>query len=152
MTDCPFCDALVVQHTFLESAHFRAIVNIAPVLPGHSLIVPKHHVESLLALDDDDTAEMVALSRRAIPVLMRVYHADGFDWTIQESEAAGQSVPHLHLHLIPRRRGDLPDPGDWYPRLIEHNQQPRLTHEAMRQIADQLRQANEQTKGPRAPA
>ena len=149
---CPFCAPEAADITFMESYRFRAVVNVAPILPGHSLIIPKRHVASLLGLSDDEVVEMVELSRRAVALLMRFYGSAGFDWTIQESEAAGQSVPHLHLHLIPRRRGDLPDPGDWYPRLIEHNQQPRLTHEAMRQIADQLRQANEQTKGPRAPA
>ena len=136
---CPFCAPAVADITFMESGRFRAIVNVAPILPGHSLIIPKRHVESLLELSDDEAAEMVKLSRRAVALLMRFYGSDGFDWTIQESEAAGQSVPHLHLHLIPRTRGDVPDPGDWYTRLIEFRERPRLTHDEMRRIAEQLR-------------
>jgi bis(5'-adenosyl)-triphosphatase len=139
--ECPFCTSTIDDITFLESDGFRAIVNVAPILPGHSLIIPKRHVERLLELSDDEVAEMVKLSRRAIALLMRFYGSDGFDWTIQESEAAGQSVPHLHLHLIPRSRGDLPDPGDWYARLIEVQSRPRLTHHEMARQAHRLRDA-----------
>ncbi len=139
MADCPFCADAVADIAFLESPRFRAIVNAAPVLPGHSLVIPQRHIESLLALSDEEVAEMVNLSRRAAGLLTRVYGAEGFDWTIQESEAAGQSVPHLHLHLIPRRKGDLPDPGDWYHRLIEYEGRPRLTHGEMRRLAEILR-------------
>ncbi|HKZ85432.1 MAG TPA: HIT family protein [Anaerolineae bacterium] len=138
---CPFCAPVVADITFMESDRFRAVVNVAPILPGHSLIIPKRHVESLLDLGDDEVAEMVKLSRPAIALLMRFYGSDGFDWTIQESEAAGQSVPHLHLHLIPRTRGDLPDPGDWYARLIEVQGRPRLTHHEMARQAYRLRDA-----------
>ncbi len=139
MTECPFCAASAADVSFMESPRFRAVVNAAPILPGHSLVVPKRHVESLLALSDEEVAEMVNLSRRATARLTQVYASDGFDWTIQESQAAGQSVPHLHLHLIPRTRGDLPDPGDWYPRLIEYRNRTRLTLDEMRDIARRLR-------------
>lgn len=141
MSECPFCAEPIADATFMESPRFRAAVNIAPILPGHSLILPKRHVESLLALSEDELVEMVSLSRRAIAALMRHYRSDGFDWTIQESEPAGQSVPHLHLHLIPRRSGDLPDPGDWYPHLIEFRDRPRLTQDEMKHAAQMLRQA-----------
>jgi len=135
---CPFCVPTVAGISFLESDRFRAIVNVAPILPGHSLVIPKRHVESLLELSDDEVTEMVRLSRRAVALLTRFYASDGFDWTIQESEAAGQSVPHLHLHLIPRTRGDLPDSGDWYSRLIELDERPRLTQDEMERLAMQL--------------
>lgn len=141
MSECPFCAASIAEVTFMASPAFRAIVNIAPILPGHSLVIPKRHVESLLELGDEEVAEMVNLSRRAVALLMDVYRSDGFDWTIQESEAAGQSVPHLHLHLIPRRRGDLPNPGDWYSRLIEYQGRPRLTWDEMTRLAQTLREA-----------
>ena len=57
-------------------------------------------------------------ARRTTRVLARAFAADGFDWSIQDGVSAGQTVPHLHLHVIPRRAGDLPDPGDWYPALM----------------------------------
>ena len=141
MSDCPFCAATVAEISFIESPHFRGVVNIAPILAGHSLIIPKRHVESLLALNDDEVVEMVQLSRRAATLLMRIFAADGFDWTIQESKAAGQSVAHMHLHLIPRTHGDLPDPGDWYARLIDYQDRPHLPHAEMARIAQRLRDA-----------
>jgi bis(5'-adenosyl)-triphosphatase len=140
MIDCPFCDATIAEISFIESPRFRGIVNIAPILPGHSLIIPKRHIESVLALEDDEVVEMVQLSRRAAVRLMRAFESDGFDWTLQESEAAGQSVPHLHLHVIPRTHGDLPDPGDWYPRLIEYEARPRLSRAEMTRMAARLRE------------
>jgi len=139
MDECPFCADGVADISFLESPRFRVIVNAAPILPGHSLVIPRRHVEGLLSLSDDEVAEMVGLSRLAVARLMRAYGADGFDWTIQESEPAGQSVSHLHLHLIPRTRGDLPDPGDWYSRLIEFRGRPRLTPAEIVKLAAQLR-------------
>lgn len=138
MSKCPFCAASIIEISFVESRHFCAIVNIAPILPGHSLIIPKRHVKSLLALDEHEVAEMVNLSRKAISLLMHEFKSEGFDWTIQEGEAAGQSVPHLHLHLIPRKHGDLPNAGDWYPRLIDNRDRPRLSHPEMKRIAQRL--------------
>lgn len=62
---------------------------------------------------------MMTFSRNITKMLLELFKSSGFDWTIQEGEDAGQSVPHLHLHLIPRKSNDLPQPGDWYPLLRE---------------------------------
>lgn len=51
-----------------------------------------------------------------------MFSTDAFDWAIQEKEAAGQSVAHLHMHVLPRKIGDLPDPGDWYQALEKSHQ------------------------------
>ena len=76
------------------------------------------------------------------------YGADGFDWTIQGGESAGQTVDHLHLHVIPRKRGDLPSPGDWYPRLraseseaIDSELRPHLTDTELLDAVLRLRDA-----------
>jgi bis(5'-adenosyl)-triphosphatase len=117
--DCPFCNINTDKTEFAESEHFRAIYNIAPILPGHSLIIPKSHVTSLLDLDEADISEMVSFSLQCVKMLQKAFNATGFNWTIQEGEEAGQTVRHLHLHLIPRKRNDLPHPGDWYPKLLQ---------------------------------
>lgn len=117
--DCPFCNINTDKIEFDESENFRAIYNIAPILPGHSLIIPKTHVTSLLDLGSDDIAEMVIFSQKCVKLLQKVFNTTGFNWTIQEGEEAGQTIRHLHLHLIPRKREDLPHPGDWYPKLLE---------------------------------
>lgn len=117
--DCPFCEPNVLDSTFLESKFFRAMYNIAPILPGHSLVVPKRHITSIMDLDADESAEIIHFSKNVVRLLLKAFDASGFDWTIQEGNDAGQTVEHLHLHLIPRKPKDLPNPGDWYPMLMK---------------------------------
>ena len=142
---CPFCPPNVDKVKFAESKHFVAVYNIAPILPGHSLIVPKRHVSSVLHLSEGELCEMMLFSRRVIEILKVAFKAMAFDWTIQDGEAAGQTVPHFHLHLIPRRYNDLPQPGDWYPKLresqvqiIDSEQRDKLSPQEMQQIIANL--------------
>ena len=91
---------------------------------------------------------MMVFSRAVVKTLLKAFGGRAFDWTIQEGVEAGQSVAHLHLHLIPRKAADLPEPGDWYPRLmdslnidaIDSGRQPRLSAEEMKQIVEHLRE------------
>ncbi len=109
--ECPFCSTTVQQSAFRADDRFLAIYNISPVLPGHSLILPRAHVQSLLDLADADLAAFVLFARRITRIVSRAFAGDGFDWTVQDGRSAGQSVPHLHLHIIPRHSGDLPRAG-----------------------------------------
>ncbi len=115
--NCPFCNEKVLDTAFMESENFLVIYNNAPILPGHSLVIPKNHIESLLELDQTELFEFTQLSIKAAKVILKVFKADSFNWTIQEKPAAGQTIPHLHLHIFPRHDNDLPNPGDWYPIL-----------------------------------
>ncbi|MFO1113053.1 MAG: HIT family protein [Rhodospirillales bacterium] len=142
---CAFC-AVADTAAFMADGRFLALHNIAPVLPGHSLVIPRRHVASLLELDDDDLAAMMLFARRTTRLLARVFAGDGFDWTVQDGAAAGQTVPHLHLHVIPRHAGDLPNPGDWYPKLmaseaaaIDSRIRPRLSPAEYVGITERLR-------------
>jgi bis(5'-adenosyl)-triphosphatase len=144
--ECPFCNPSRERGTFAQSGDFIAIYNVAPILPGHSLVIPKWHVSSLLDLSDAEIAEMVRFSRVVVRNLMRIFGASGFNWTVQEGEEAGQTIPHLHLHLIPRSAGDLPEPGDWYPRLkkseeevIDSSARGQLTDDEIKRVASQIR-------------
>lgn len=143
---CPFCGAAAVAAAFAGNERFLALYNIAPVLPGHALVVPRRHVQSLLDLADDELAQFAIFARRVTRLLSRAFSADGFDWTVQDGAAAGQTVPHLHLHVIPRHSGDLPEPGDWYPALmasetaqIDSRTRPRLTPAEHSQVTAYLR-------------
>jgi bis(5'-adenosyl)-triphosphatase len=145
---CPFCEPNVDAATFAGSEHFRAVYDISPILPGHSLVTPKRHVTSLMDLSEPELGEMMVFSRQVLKVLLLAFQGQGFDWTIQEGKVAGQSVPHLHLHLLPRKENDLPQPGDWYPLLrdslngdvIDSEKRPRLGREEMGRIVRHLRQ------------
>jgi bis(5'-adenosyl)-triphosphatase len=143
---CPFCREEVQAGHFAASANFLAIYNLAPILPGHSLIVPRRHLVSLLELGDQELCELTLFSRNIVKVLQQAFGSRSFDWTLQEGPAAGQTVPHLHLHLIPRVQGDLPEPGDWYPlleqsevQIIDSASRPKLGEHDMRRIVSRLR-------------
>jgi bis(5'-adenosyl)-triphosphatase len=157
--NCPFCDISVEAATFAETEAFRAIYNLAPLLPGHSLVVPKGHITSLMDLTDAEIGALMVFSRQVTQVLLQAFHSEGFDWTLQEGEPAGQSVPHLHLHLIPRQSGDLPQPGDWYPALmdslnidaIDSEKRSRLSPAEMQRIVEHLRQVWQGNHPPTVP-
>ncbi len=138
---CPFCDHNIKSSVFYRQGNTLAIYNIAPVLPGHSLIIPEKHLTSLLDLNQEEMLEFFSTARKALQILMKVFHTDAFDWSVQEKPEAGQTVEHLHLHIVPRLKGDLKQPGDWYP-LIQHNDteiidslnRKRISREDMQQI------------------
>lgn len=144
--NCPFCSARVKNSTFTESENFRAIYNIAPILPGHSLIVPKQHITSLLDLNEAELCELMVFGRDIVTILLQAFNVKAFNWTIQEGEEAGQTISHLHLHLIPRKPNDFPQPGDWYPKLlkreaemIDSESRPQLTPEEMKNMVSHIR-------------
>ena len=145
-SSCPFCDKSVQSSVFLSRGNFMAIYNIAPVLPGHSLVIPKTHLTSILELNNEESFEFFNTARKTIHILMKAFNTDAFDWSIQEKPEAGQTIEHLHLHLVPRMKGDLKHPGDWYP-LIHHNDDEiidsinrfQLNKNAMQQIVDELK-------------
>jgi bis(5'-adenosyl)-triphosphatase len=146
--DCPFCSPVVEKVTFAESKNFLGIYNRSPILPGHSMVIPREHVQTILELSNDDVSEMATFARSLMRPLMRLFKATGFNWTIQQSEEGGQTVPHLHLHLIPRSKGDLPNPGDWYPllqksgvQLIDSDKRPMHSVEELEAIARKIRGA-----------
>lgn len=146
--NCPFCLEDIDEITFMESDNFRVIYNYSPIVPGHSLVIPKSHIESLLDIGGDKLNELVSLSIKAARFLTKAFKSDSFNWTVQEKAAAGQSVSHLHLHIIPRHDGDLPQPGDWYPRLqasehesdhVDSQGRPKYDRKQVVDIAFQLR-------------
>jgi bis(5'-adenosyl)-triphosphatase len=151
--NCPFCNINTNSTQFAESANFRAIYNIAPILPGHSLIIPKGHATSLLDLSEAEICEMVNFSQKCVRILRKAFHTTGFDWTIQEGEEAGQTIKHLHLHLIPRKRNDLPNPGDWYPKLlqseseaIDSKQRHKLSEDQVSKVVALIKSVAEEIK------
>ncbi|MGN6248030.1 MAG: HIT family protein [Ginsengibacter sp.] len=145
VNNCPFCKKTKADY-FLESENFAAIYNISPIVPGHSLIIPKKHVESLFDLSKEELAEFMLLGRNTAKLINHFFHTDAFDWAIQEKEAAGQSVAHLHMHVVPRKMNDLPDPGAWYQALensedgIDTFDRFRLSEEHMRELTNRLKE------------
>lgn len=106
---CPFC-ALPAERILLLADEALVIRDAFPVSPGHTLVIPRRHIGSFFELTDAERACMVELLVQAKAALDLSVQPDGFNIGINDGAAAGQTVPHLHLHLIPRYRGDAPDP------------------------------------------
>ena len=146
--DCPFCRKEIIEKSFCTITRFSALYNIAPILPGHSLIIPNNHYESLFELSDDELSEMMLFARKITLVLKTVFECDGFDWTIQDGISAGQTVPHLHLHIIPRKPLNLPVGDEWYSKipqneahLLDRDNRERLSDNEYNIITQQLKKA-----------
>jgi diadenosine tetraphosphate (Ap4A) HIT family hydrolase len=81
-----------------------------PLTPGHTLVIPKQHVASLFDLPEEQQASIWLLVAQVRETLNAEYHPDGFTIGINDGSAAGQTIMHAHVHVIPRRHGDIPDP------------------------------------------
>ena len=94
-----------------RNAHGVVIRDAYPVTPGHTLVIPMRHVGSFFELGSSERAsllELLDIAKSGLEAGRDV--PDGYNIGINDGRAAGQTVPHLHIHLIPRRRGDVADP------------------------------------------
>jgi len=109
MTACPFCypspDRILLQNELC-----LALYDGYPVSRGHTLIVPRRHVSSVFELSVEETAEIWKMVETARQVLLATEGAEAFNIGINDGPAAGQTIDHAHVHLIPRHRGDVRDP------------------------------------------
>jgi ATP adenylyltransferase len=108
---CPFCADGFRKNTEGETATVFAVRDRYPVTPGHTLIIPKRHVESFFDMAELERQEATELAR---VLRNRLLEGDpriaGFNFGVNAGAAAGQTVMHCHMHLIPRRPGDVADP------------------------------------------
>jgi diadenosine tetraphosphate (Ap4A) HIT family hydrolase len=106
---CPFC-VLPAGRIVMANDLSVAIRDGFPVSPGHTLILPRRHVGSFFAVTEAERNAMLALLDAAKAGLDAEFRPDGYNAGINDGPAAGQTVPHLHMHLIPRYAGDQQDP------------------------------------------
>jgi len=106
MESCPFCRMLREGDDYLVGvdANVGVILDRAPVFPGHALVVPARHVADLTEATDDELLAVARTARRLARGLRGTGLADGT--LVLTNVAVSQSVPHLHCHVVPRRRGD----------------------------------------------
>lgn len=110
MLPCPFCTIIAEAKHREANDHAVALPDAYPVSHGHTLVVPRRHVESLSRLADSERGAVWALVEAARARLAAEERPDGFNIGINDGAAAGQTVPHAHVHVIPRYVGDVPDP------------------------------------------
>ena len=106
---CIFCKIVKKEapaHIVREDARTLVFMDLFPASNGHVLVIPKHHAVNLLDCEDADLAAIGPLSRRLARAMRRVFTPDGIGVFQLNGAAAGQTVFHYHLHLIPRRIGE----------------------------------------------
>ncbi|OJJ58882.1 hypothetical protein ASPSYDRAFT_150713 [Aspergillus sydowii CBS 593.65] len=108
---------LVTPQVFHQTPLSIALVNLKPILPGHVLISPRRVVPRVADLSPPETADLFLTVRRVGRMIERVYGATSLNIAIQDGVDAGQSVPHVHAHIIPRRRQDLSSTDEVYEKL-----------------------------------
>lgn len=106
---CVFC-TLPRERIRGENLHAFYIRDGYPISPGHTLIIPKRHIASLFEVKAGEWMEFLVLLDLAKQELDDELQPDGYNVGINDGTAAGQTIPHLHLHLIPRFKGDREDP------------------------------------------
>lgn len=106
---CPFC-SLPDQRIVASNAHAVVIRDGFPISEGHTLIIPRQHIGSFFLTSTEERYSLLALLDEAKKSLDSLLSPDAYNIGINDGSAAGQTVPHLHIHLIPRYSGDQSDP------------------------------------------
>jgi histidine triad (HIT) family protein len=106
---CPFCDIArgAAEASFVQRDDLVSVfLDIRPVNPGHLLVIPNEHVQFIRDVPADVRQLLFELAIRTGEALRAAERADGFDLFLADGEAAGQEIPHAHVHVIPRFEGD----------------------------------------------
>jgi diadenosine tetraphosphate (Ap4A) HIT family hydrolase len=119
-TTCLFCrvDDESVNNIMVQSENFYVRYDNFPATDGHVEIVPKRHVESFFDLTSAEVGEAYGLMRQVRQRLRDNYRAEGYTIAVNDGRAAGRTVDHLHIHIVPRRTGDVPDPRGGFRRAL----------------------------------
>lgn len=107
--NCIFCkvaNGQIPSKTIYEDEEFRAILDLAPATKGHALILPKNHYANLFELPEETAKKAIVLAKKLGVRMVENLHADGFNLVQNNGEAAGQTVFHFHMHMIPRYKDD----------------------------------------------
>lgn len=107
--DCIFCKILadeIPSTVVYEDDLFRAILDVNPAARGHVIILPKNHAANLFELPDEEASKILIVAKKIAKAVMETYHCDGINILQNNGEASGQTVFHLHVHVIPRFEGD----------------------------------------------
>jgi len=125
------------SQVFYKSKLCLALVNLKPVVKGHVLVIPKRKVQFFKDLSTDEITDVFYSAQKISNVLQREFKSPALTLAVQDGKDAGQTVEHLHVHLLPRHKGDFPKNDDVYSE-IEKEDRPSRTEEDMAQEAEFL--------------
>ena len=117
--DCPFCGN---REFIIENELAFASYDSYPVSAGHCLITTRRHIAEYFQATAEEKAAIWALVDEMKVIIDEEYKPDGYNVGVNIGEAAGQSVPHIHIHMIPRYRGDVENPKGGVRGVIPHKQ------------------------------
>lgn len=134
--DCLFCtDKDVKNRTIIDDDLVMAFPAKFPIVPGHILICPKRHVRYCEELTQDEHKAIESLREKIKKALGASLKAEGFNYAWNEEEIGGQSVPHFHLHIVPRTKGDTGVYG-YEPREFLYRPKPRTVSTPNEELMD----------------
>ncbi len=117
--DCPFCTEARDREWIANDVAW-ATPDHYPAAAGHTLVLPHRHVGSIFELELNEQAALWELVADVRELLRRQHRPDGFTVGINDGLAAGQTIPHGHVHVIPRHLGDVPDPTGGLRGILPH--------------------------------
>ncbi|MBI4433883.1 HIT domain-containing protein [Candidatus Uhrbacteria bacterium] len=138
---CPFCTSPdIADRLVAEVVLARAFLSVMPIVPGHALIIPKRCVPGVDDLLPEEIRAMNDLRKLVRRALRKECGAEGFHFAWNEGAVAGQTVPHVHLHVVPRKLGDA-GITEYEPRQFLYRPGARAESPAaeLRSLAEQLR-------------
>ena len=109
MENCVFCNlanGIWDSATLYEDDDFRVILDLGPASRGHALILPKAHYANIYEIPEELAAKAIVLAKKMAGIMTEALGCDGFNIVQNNGEAAGQTVFHFHMHLIPRYKDD----------------------------------------------
>ena len=117
--DCPFC-TLPPERVWLEDEGVVAVPDHYPATEGHTLVLPRRHVASVWDLSTEEQFDLWDLVAEVRERLAERHRPDGFTIGVNDGLAAGQTIPHAHVHVIPRHLGDVADPTGGLRGILPH--------------------------------
>ena len=132
--DCIFCKLAngdIPTNTIYEDENFRVIMDAAPATKGHALVLPKEHFDNIYDIDADVLANAVQVGQKVIKHATKVLGCQGYNLLQNNGVAAGQTVFHFHLHLIPRYEENDTALLNWTP--------CEITSDEIKEITDAIR-------------
>ena len=107
--DCIFCKIAggdIPSSTVYEDEQFRVLLDLSPATKGHALILPKQHYANIFEIDENILRDLIVLAKKVASAMKETLNCDGVNIVQNNGEAAGQTVFHFHLHMIPRYKDD----------------------------------------------
>ncbi|KKP91725.1 MAG: Histidine triad (HIT) protein [Parcubacteria group bacterium GW2011_GWA2_36_10] len=109
MENCIFCQIVkgdIPAKKIYEDDYYLAFLSLGPASPGHTIVIPKKHTATFIELEPQESADLIKVVQRLAKEIKERLKADAFNLGLNNGEIAGQVIPHVHWHIIPRYKND----------------------------------------------